>query len=70
MDNSTCEEKLCQLLQTYNKQFNVAITFPTGYKTIFNVKTKNNEFNFTTSITDEDVFLQISILPGAYELRK
>ena len=37
MDNSTHEEHLSQQLQTYHKQFKNAITFLTGYNSIFNV---------------------------------
>ena len=40
MDKSTHEEHLSQPLQTNNKQFKIAVTFPTGYNGIFNVTDK------------------------------
>ena len=52
MDKRTHEEHLSQPLQTTNKQFNIAITFLTGYNGIFNVTNTNNKFYFTTSIND------------------
>ena len=67
MDKSTHEEHLSQALQT-NKQFKIAVTFLTGYNGIFNVTSKNNEFYFMKSITDEDGFIQITIPLGAYEI--
>ena len=44
MDKSTHQEQLPQPLQTYNKQFKIAVTFLTGYNDIFNVTDKNNQF--------------------------
>ena len=42
MDKITHEEYLCQPLQTNNKQFRIAVTFLTGYNSIFNLtKFKN-----------------------------
>ena len=68
MDKSTHEEHLSQPLRTNNKQFNIAVTFSTGYNGIFNVTDKNNKFYFTKSLTDGDGFIQISIPKGAYEI--
>ena len=68
MDKSTHEEHLFQPLQTNNKQFKIAVTFLTGYNGIFNVTDKNNKFYFMKSISDEDGYIQITILPGAYEI--
>ena len=64
MDDSTHEGNLSQPLQTNNKQFKIAVTFLTGYIGIFNVTV----FYFTKSVSDENVFIQITISPGAYEL--
>ena len=64
MDNSTHEEHLSQPLQTNIKQIKIAGTFLTDYIGIFNGTNKNNKFNFTVSINDDD-FSQISIPPGA-----
>ena len=69
MDKSTHEEHLSQPLQTNNKQFKIALTFLTGYNGIFNVTNSNKKFYFTKSISDEDGFIQITISPGAYELK-
>ena len=68
MDKSTHEEHLSQPLQTNNKQFEIAVTFLTGYNGIFNLTNSNNKFYFMKSITDEDSFDQITIPPGAYEI--
>ena len=69
MEKSTHEEHLYQPLQTNNKQFKIAVTFLTGYNGIFNVTNSNNKFYFMKSITEEDGFIQITIIPpGAYEL--
>ena len=46
MDKSTHGENLSQPLKTKNKQFKIAITFPSGYNDIFNVTNKNNKFIF------------------------
>ena len=67
MDKLTHEEHLSQPLQTSNKEYKIAMTFPTGYNGIFNLTPRNNKFYFMKSITDEDGFIQITITPGAYE---
>ena len=54
MDKSTHEEHLSQPLQTNIKQFNIAVTFLTGYNSIFNVTNTNNKFFIMKSFTDED----------------
>ena len=68
MNKSTHEEHLFQPLQTYNKQFKIAITFLSAYNGIFNVTNSNNKFYFTKSITDDDHYIMITIPPGAYEI--
>ena len=70
MDKSIHEEHLFQPLQTNNKPFIIAVTFLTGYNGIFNVTNSNNKIYFLKSKTDEDGYIQITILPGAYELEK
>ena len=65
MDKSTHEEHLSQPLQTNKKQFKIAVTFLTGSNGIFKVTDKNNKFYFAKSISDEDVFRQITIPQGA-----
>ena len=67
MDESTHEEHLSQALQTNNKQFEIAVTFLTGYNGIFNVSSLGNKFYFKKSITEE-VFTQIVFPHGAYEI--
>ena len=67
MDKSTHEEHFSQPLQTNNKQFKIAITFLTGYNGIFNVRNENNKFYFKKTVSD-DVFIKITIPPGAYEI--
>ena len=67
MDKSTHEEHLFQPLQTNNKQYELAITFLTGYNGIFNVTNSNNKFFFKKALIDED-FIQITISAGAYEI--
>ena len=67
MDKSIHEENLSQPLQTNNKQFKIAITFLTGYNSIFNITEKNNKFYFAKSISD-DGFIKITIPPGPYEI--
>ena len=44
MDESRHEEHLSQPLQTINEQFEIAVTFLTGYNGIFNVTNSNNKF--------------------------
>ena len=68
LDKSTHEEHLSQPLQTNNKQFKIAVTFPSGYNGIFNVTNSNNKFYFKYTITDEEGFVQIAIPQGAYEI--
>ena len=68
MDKSTHGEHLSQPLQTNNKQFKIAVTFLSGYNGIFKVTNSNNKFHFKKTISDEDVFVQITIPPGAYEI--
>ena len=68
MNKFTHEEHLSQPLQTNNKQFKIAVFFPTGYNGIFNVTNSNNKFYFLKSITDKDGHIQITIPPGAYEI--
>ena len=68
MHVSTHEEHLSQPLQTNNKQFKVAITFLSGYNSLFNVSDKNNKFYFLKSISDEDGYIVITIRPGIYEI--
>ena len=68
IDKSTHEEHLFQPLQTNNKQFEIAVTFLTGYNGIFNVTNENNKFYFKKTISDNDGFIKITIPPGAYEI--
>ena len=68
MDKSTHEEHLSQPWQTNNKQFKIAITFVTGYNGTFNITISINKFYFKKTITNEDGFSKITILPGAYEM--
>ena len=69
MDKSTHEEHLTQPLQTNNKQLNSAVTFLTGLIGIFKVTNSNNKFYFKKTITNGDDFIQITIPPGAYEIK-
>ena len=66
MDKSIHEEHLSQPLQTNNKQFKIAVTFPTAYIGTFNVTDKNN-FYFKKQLIEED-FIQITISPGVFEI--
>ena len=50
------------------KQFEVAVTFPTGYNGIFLVTSENNKFNFAKSDSDEDGFIEILIPKNACDL--
>ena len=70
MDKSIHEEHLFQPLQTNNKHFKIAVTFLTVYNGIFNLTDKNNKFYFKKSITDDDGFIQTTVPPGAYNLKK
>ena len=69
MDKPIHEEHLSQRLQTNNRQFKIAVTFPTGYNGIFNVTISNKKLCFIKSLSDEDGFIQITIPPGAYEIK-
>ena len=67
MNKSIHEEHLSHPLQTKNKQFKIAVTVLTDYDGIFNITNKNNQFYFTTSLSDlEPNFIFIST--GAFEL--
>ena len=68
MDKSTHEEHLSQTSQTNNKHMKLAVACLSGYNGIFNVTNSNKKFYFKKTITDEDGFDQITILPGAYEI--
>ena len=68
MDKSSHEEHLSQSLQTNNKQFKMGVTFLTGYNGIFNVTSKNNNYYFIKSITDEDGYIKTTKPPSAYEI--
>ena len=67
MDKSTDEKKLSQQIQAQNEQFQIAITFLSGYNGILNVTNKSIIFYFTTSINVDDVIVT-TLLPWAYEL--
>ena len=45
VDKNTHEGYLSQPLQTNHKQFNIAVTFLTGYNDFFNVRHKKNFFH-------------------------
>ena len=68
MDKSIHEEHSSQPLQTNDKQYKIAVTFSNGYNGIFKVTSKNNNFYFAKSISDEDGFIQIPIPQGDNEL--
>ena len=68
LDKSTHEGHLSQPLQTNNKHFLIDVTFLSGYNGFFNVTNTNKKFYFKRTITDEDGFIQITIIPGAYEI--
>ena len=69
MDKSTHEEHLSQPLQTNNEQFKVDLAFLSAYNGIFNVTNSNIKIYFKKTITDEDRLVQITIPPGAYEIK-
>ena len=52
MDKSTHEKNLSPALQTKNKQVIIAVTAPTGYNGIFNVRNTNNNFCFANASTE------------------
>ena len=68
MEESVHEEHLSQP-QTNIEQFKIAVTLLTGYIGFFTVSNKNNNFCFAKSNTDKDGFIQITIPPGAYEIK-
>ena len=68
MDESTHEDHLSQPLQMSNKQFELAVTFLTGFNGMLIVTDKNYKFYFAKSITDKDGLIQKTIPPGAYEI--
>ena len=45
------------------------MTFLTGYNGIFIVTNSNNKIFFMKLTTDEDAFIQITIPPGAHEIK-
>ena len=66
VDKSSHEEHLAQPLHINNKQIKIAVTLPTAYIGIFNVKNSNITFYLIKSITDKDGYIQVTIPPGAY----
>ena len=64
---STNGEHSSHRLQTNNNQFEIVVTFLTGYNGFFNITNKINKFLFTVSINDDD-FNQLSNPQGAYEI--
>ena len=68
IDKITHEEHLSQHLQTNNKKYKKAVTFLTSCNCNFNVTDKNNKFYIKKTINDGDVFIQITVPPGAYEI--
>ena len=69
MDKSAHEKNLSQSLQTNNKQFEIAVTFLTGFIGIFNVTDENDNFYFKKTISDNG-FIRKTIHRGAYEIEK
>ena len=67
MDKSTQEEHSAQTLQTKNKRFKIAVTFLFAYNDIFNGTNSYNKFYIKKTLIDE-VFIQITNSPGAYEI--
>ena len=61
IDKSTHEEHLSQPLQTNNNQFEIAVTFLTGYNGIFNVTNSDKKF-FSKKITDGKLFFKYQSL--------
>ena len=68
MNEYTHEENFSQPLQTFIKQFSIAVTFLSGYNGIFDVTNKNKKLYFEKSFTDKVGFIQETFSPGAYEL--
>ena len=54
-------------LQTKIIQYEIVVTFLTGYKGIFIVRGKHFKLKLATSITDKDGFVNIIIPWGGYE---
>ena len=69
IDKSTHEEHLSQPLQINNDQFKIAATFLTVCNGIFNLTNSNTKFYSKKTIPDENDYIQITIPPGAYEIR-
>ena len=69
LDKSTHGRHLSQPLQTNNKQFKMALISLIGYNGIFKVTNSNNRFYFKKTITIEEDFIQIFILPSACEIK-
>ena len=67
MDKTSLEEHLFLALQTNNNQFKTAVTFLTAYNGIFIITNSNTKFYFKKALIDE-VFIQITTPPGAYEI--
>ena len=67
MDKSTHDEQFFQPLQRSNKQFKIAVTFVSAHNGIFNVTISNIKFYSKKALIDE-VFIQITISPGAYAI--
>ena len=67
IDKSTHEEHLSQPSETNNKQFEIAVTFLTGYNGNLNIRKSNTNFYFLKSITDEDGYIQITIPKCPYD---
>ena len=70
VDKSTRKEHLSQPLQTKHIQYEIAITFSTGYNGKFNITSSSNNFHSAKSITNKDCFIQTTDLPGAYEFER
>ena len=68
MDKPAHEEHLYQPLQTKNEQFNLVVTFLTGYNGIFNLTNSNNKFYSMKTITNEKGLIQITTPPSAHEI--
>ena len=67
-DESIHQEHLSHPLKTKIKQFEIAVTFLSGYNGIFIVTNKSKRFFFTKSINDDD-FAQLNNPTGAYEIK-
>ena len=58
-DRSIHEENLSQPLQAINKQFNLAVTFLSGYNEKVDVTNSKNKFYFAKTITDKMVLFKL-----------